>query len=142
MAVAMKDARRDQFPTARKSRPGRGADENVLVEIPYRRLARNGIEQEVIWMTIAIKIGHPYHSPPGRKSRPVRGPDKDVVFQVPHYRLSGAPIVKEIIRLPVAVKISWRRRRRIHQAVTDDIEIDAFRRCSGDVGKLASTTKR
>src|SRR5438067_2093894 len=114
-ATAKAHSRRDHAPATRGSGPGRGAAEKVLIEIPYRRLPRTGIEQEVIWMTVAIKIGHAHHAIAGRKSRPVRGADKNVVFQVPQYRLSCARIVKEIIGLPVVVKVSWCRRWRIHQ---------------------------
>src|SRR5437867_452053 len=46
------------------------------------------------------------------------------------------------IRLPIAVKISRRRSRRINQVITDDIEVDGFRRRKGDVGILARTAKR
>src|SRR6266446_4625811 len=92
-------------------------------------------------MTVAIKIRDTHKAIAGRKSRPRRGPDESVVVQVPQYRLSCASIVKEIIGLPVVVKVSWRRRGRIHQVVTNDVEIDAFRRCNGDVGRLAWATK-
>ena len=45
-------SRRDHAPAGRKSRSGRGGDVNVVVQIPYRRVPRIGIEQEVIWMTV------------------------------------------------------------------------------------------
>jgi len=80
---------------------------NVLVQIPQSRLARSGVKQQVIWMTVAIKICYARHSPKSRKSRAVRGANQHIVFQVPLYRLPRAPIVEKIIGPPVVVKVSW-----------------------------------
>src|SRR5437762_2622669 len=93
-------------------------------------------------MTVAIKIGHTHYAIAGRKSRPIRGADATAVVEIPYQCPSRAGNVNETIRLPVVVKVSWCRRWRIHQVVTNDIEIDAFRRCKGDIGKLAWTAKR
>jgi hypothetical protein len=53
--VAVKIGCPDQFITTCNGRPVRGSDVNVVVEIPYLRLPCAGVEQKVIWMTVAIK---------------------------------------------------------------------------------------
>src|SRR5919201_1752298 len=45
------------------------AQKYVIIKIPYDRLSRVRVEQEVIWMAVAIKIGHTGHAPTRRKSR-------------------------------------------------------------------------
>src|SRR2546423_5163519 len=72
-AAAKGHSRRDHGPATRGSGAGRGADENVLIKIPYHRLPCNGIEQEVIWMAVAVKIGCPDQLITTCNRRPGRG---------------------------------------------------------------------
>src|SRR5205807_2106731 len=139
MAVAIKISHTHCTIAGQNSRPVRGTDANVVVEIPYPGLPRTGAEQEIIWMAVAIKISHTHYTIACRKSRPVRGTDANVVVEIPYLRLPCAGVEQEVIGMTVVVKVSWCRRGRIHQVVTDGIEIDAFRRCKSDVGRLACT---
>src|SRR6266567_1119816 len=95
-------------------------------------------------MTVAIKIGHPHHLPAHWKSGPERGADEDIVVKIPYLCLPRAGNVKEVIWMTVVVEVSCcrRERGRISKVVTDHVEIDSLRRCSGDVGRLACATKR
>ena len=63
MTVEIKVRHTRNAPPGPSSRPGRYADVNVVVKIPYRRLPCAGVEQEVIWMAVAIKVRHPYQTP-------------------------------------------------------------------------------
>ena len=56
MAVAIKIRHTHRLPTGRNSRPKRGANENVAVQIPYDGLARARIVEDIIWMTVVVKV--------------------------------------------------------------------------------------
>src|SRR5437667_428824 len=98
-------------------------------------------------MTIPIKIRYTCQAPGRQKSRAERAADEDVIIQIPDRRLTRAEVLKHPVRVTIAVKVAylspaskrrWRGRRgwcgRIYQVVTDDIEVDPFRRCRGDIG--------
>ena len=63
-------SRRDDAPAGPSSGPKRGADTHVIVEIAYRRLPRGGIKQEVIWITVVVKVRHARYAPPDPSSGP------------------------------------------------------------------------
>src|SRR4029077_15212860 len=72
---------------------------------------------------------------------------------IPDGCLTGAGITEDPVWVAVAVKVAyggpgnearcWRRRRcrRIYQIVTNDIEVDPFGRCRGDIGKLVGANE-
>src|ERR1041384_2336055 len=101
-------------------------------------------------MALAIEIRRASQPPTSRESRAECAADENGIIQIPNRCLVRAGLLNYIVRVPVAIKVghggpaSERRRwcRRIYQIVTDDVEIDAFGRCRGDIGILASANKR
>ena len=71
--------------------------------MPDHSLARRGIEQQVIRMTIAVKIRNGHNLPAAGKRWPRRSADDKVVVEVPNCRLTRAWVVKKENRV-------WRRR--------------------------------
>ncbi len=67
---------RDQAPAGLKSRAVRGADENVVVEIPDRGLAAAGIIKHVIRLAVPIEIGSPRQLPSACNRRAKGASDK------------------------------------------------------------------
>src|SRR5437762_5852081 len=67
---------------------------------------RTGVKQEVIRMTVAIKIRHTYQVKAHWKSRATRPSDMNIATHVPNRCLASARIVKDKIRLPIVVKVS------------------------------------
>jgi hypothetical protein len=52
MTIEIKVRHTHYAPPGPRRRPERVADAHVIVKIPYRRVPRIEIDQEVIWMTI------------------------------------------------------------------------------------------
>src|SRR5256885_3579239 len=82
------------------------SDGHVIVKIPYRRVPRIGIDQEVIWMTIAIKVRHTRYIPAGPRSGPERVADAHVIVKVPYRRVPRIGIDQEVIWMTVTIKVS------------------------------------
>src|SRR5262245_28834221 len=103
-------------------------------------------------MAIAIEIRRTSQPPTSRKRRAERAANKNVIIQIPDRGLMRAGLLNHIVRVAVAIKVGydspaserrcWRRCGHIYQVVADDIEVDPFRRCRGDIGILASTNER
>src|SRR5438094_316667 len=81
---------------------------NVVIHIPNQCPPCCGVEEEVIWMSIQVKIRHGHHLPALQKSRPERGADKNVIIKIHHARLLCAGIVHEIIWVAAAVETGGR----------------------------------
>src|SRR5207253_8740970 len=58
MVVAIEIRHTSQAPPGYKSRPVSRADENVIVEIPDRCLARVGVLKHQIRMAVAVKVDY------------------------------------------------------------------------------------
>src|SRR5436190_20713514 len=56
MTVAIKIRHTHHLPTRRKSRPGRGADESVVFQVPKYRLSCASIVKDIIGPPIAVKV--------------------------------------------------------------------------------------
>ena len=98
-------SRRGDAPASRKSRSGRGSDVNVVVQIPYRCLPRAWVEQQVIWMTVEIKVRHTYYVPPGPSSGPEGVADAHVIVKIPYRCLPRIGIDQEVIWMTVEIKV-------------------------------------
>src|ERR1041385_2124184 len=107
-------------------------------------------------MAVEIEIRRASQLPASYKGRAKRATVENVIIQIPNRGLMRADLLDNPVRVAIAVKVAydsttiehrcWRRCWcgcwRIYQVVTNDIEVDAFRRCRGDVQKLASTNER
>ncbi len=80
-------SRRSHAQPGPRRGPERVADERVIVKIPYRRPPRIGIEQEVIWMTVEIKVRHTRYTQAGPRRGPERVADERVIVKIPYHRL-------------------------------------------------------
>src|SRR5262247_1963489 len=92
----------------RQRRTERAADVNVVVHIPNLCPACCWVEEEVIWMSIQVKIGRGHHFSARQKSGPERGADKNVIIKIHYARLCCAGIVQEIIWVAAAVELGGR----------------------------------
>src|SRR5262245_32394359 len=81
---------------------------NVVVHIQNPCLACYCVEEQVIWMSIQVKIRYGHHFSARQKSGPERGADPNVIIKIHHARLLCAGIVHEIIWVAAAVKIGSR----------------------------------
>ena len=66
---------------------------------------RTGVKQEVIRMTVAIKIRHTYQVKARGKSWAIRPPDMNIVVHIPYRCLACACIEKHIVREVIGVKV-------------------------------------
>ena len=98
-------SRRDHAPAGPGSGPERVADERVIVKIPYRCLPRAGIEQEVIWITVVVKVRDTRNVPPGPSSGSKRGADAHVIVKIPYRRLPRIGIEQEVIWMTIEIKV-------------------------------------
>src|SRR4029434_7246183 len=102
------------FPAAGQRRAVCAADTSNSRQIPDYRLTRARIEQQIIWMAVAIKVRDADQAPACRESWTVSTTNANVVVHVPNRCLACTCIVKQKIRLPVGVKVSWLRWRYVN----------------------------
>ena len=68
-------------------------------------MPRIGIEQEVIWMTVEIKVRHTRHVPAGPSSGPERVADAHVIVKIPYRCVPRIGIEQEVIWMTVEIKV-------------------------------------
>ena len=78
---------------------------NVVVQIPYHRVPRIGIEQQVIWMTVEIKVRHTRNAPAGPSSGPERVADAHVIVKIPYRRVPRIGIEQQVIWMTIEIKV-------------------------------------
>ena len=81
---------------------------NVVVHIPNLCPVVCWVEEQVIWMSIQVKIRRGHHFSARQKSGPERGADKNVIIKIHYARLRCAGIVQEIIWVAAAVEFGGR----------------------------------
>src|SRR5947207_1812739 len=84
MAVAIEIVYPYHVPTPWKCWPERAADENVVIQIPDRRLVGGGIEKHIVRETVIVKVTCFYQFPAIGKSRPKSTPDEVGPRQIPN----------------------------------------------------------
>ena len=77
----------------------------VVVQIPYRRLPRIGVEQQVIWITIEIKVRHTRYVPPGPSRGPERVADAQVIVKIPYRRVPRAGVEQQVIWMTIEIEV-------------------------------------
>ena len=71
MAVAIEIGYSHEVPTGRKSRTVRGADKNIVIQIPDRCLSRAGLVKHIVRVPASAKVGCSRQWPATRKGRAV-----------------------------------------------------------------------
>src|SRR5262249_46941662 len=96
------------FSARQKGGPRGSRYMNVVVHIPNQCPVVCWVEEEVIWMSIQVKIRCGHHFSARQKSGPERGADKNVIIKVHYARSLCAGIVHEIIWVAAAVELGGR----------------------------------
>ena len=97
---------RDQCPANGKRRTINTPEQDSPRQIPDRGLSTARIEQDIIFMAVAIEICHAGQAPADRKRWAIAATDINVVGKIPNRCLAVAGVVERVIRIPVSAKIS------------------------------------
>ena len=81
----------------RESGADRGADANIVVQVPNRRLAGARIEQQVIRFSVPVKIGRSRQIISRGNRRPKSAANANIVVQVPDHCVTRARIEEQVI---------------------------------------------
>src|SRR5438128_239463 len=95
----------DQTPTSRNSWAVRGADKNVIVEIPYRCLTGAGSVEQVVRVAVPVKIGCSHRRPARWNGRPKSAAEECSSRQMPDRCLAITGIEQGIVCMAVAIEV-------------------------------------